>query len=455
MGSLLRHQADIGNQNPMPTDRVDDASTVSTATSETVVWSFVSSGAWAAAVGEAAGTICTSKLTYTGVLNSMNSAVGSYNDTSLSLGATTRFDTLVSIPETIFSEIQFMSPTDQKAAVTRYLTTNGYYAIDHRRGQLWGIAKATVANDAATYDYMAPIAGSGGAGGDVNIIKVAGDTVAAANTARTTATKVVPTQPIDEAGNILGKTAANTARTTATKVQPNQEVDPAGNVITFDTAGADAASNTSKRNPVIAWLVGFNGTTWDRLRTAVTTVSATLTGFLNTLPWAVYNATPATRTEGQGGPLQSASTGHLLSAEGFAPQAEDNTNGVIATQNKPLAVSTYAWSTDNSAALEASTVTKASAGILRSVAGRVNSTHASGTYYIQCINAASLPADGAVTLLRAPLKIIHTLNTDSNFSIDCTDNGIYASTGIVIDISTTEWTKTISGAFLSTTVLYK
>ena len=142
-------------------------------------------------------------------------------------------------------------------------------------------------------------------------------------------------------------------------------------------------------------------------------------------------------------------------AEGFAPQAEDNTNGVIATQNRPLAVSTYAWSTDNSAALEASTVTKASAGTLRSVAGRINSTHASGTYYIQCINAASLPADGAVTLLRAPLKIIHTLNTDSNFSIDCTDNGLYASTGIVIDISTTEWTKTISGAFLSTTVLFK
>ena len=141
--------------------------------------------------------------------------------------------------------------------------------------------------------------------------------------------------------------------------------------------------------------------------------------------------------------------------EGYAPQAEDNTNGVIATQNRPLAVSTYAWSTDNSAALEASTVTKASAGTLRSVAGRINSTHASGTYYIQCINAASLPADGAVTLLRAPLKIIHTLNTDSNFSIDCTDNGLYASTGIVIDISTTEWTKTISGAFLSTTVLFK
>ena len=141
--------------------------------------------------------------------------------------------------------------------------------------------------------------------------------------------------------------------------------------------------------------------------------------------------------------------------EGYAPQAEDNTNGVIATQNRPLAVSTYAWSTDNSAALEASTVTKASAGTLRSVDGRINSTHASNTYFLHCANAASLPADGAVTLLRHPKKIQHTIGADSLFSIDCTDNGIHASAGIVVYLSTTEFTKTLSGAFLSMTVLFK
>jgi hypothetical protein len=42
-------------------------------------------------------------------------------------------------------------------------------------------------------------------------------------------------------------------------------------------------------------------------------VSATLTGFLNTLPWAVYNATPTPRTEGQGGPLQADANGNLKS----------------------------------------------------------------------------------------------------------------------------------------------
>ncbi len=77
------------------------------------------------------------------------------------------------------------------------------------------------------------------------------------------------------------------------------------------TAGADAESNTANKFNVVAWLKGFNGTTWDRLRTAVTTVSATFTGFLNSLPWAIYNATPTPRTEGQGGPLQTDVDGNL------------------------------------------------------------------------------------------------------------------------------------------------
>lgn len=172
--SILRGQADVSAQVPMPCDRVDDASTVSTATAEAVVWYYLTSSAWAAAAGQAAGTICTAKLAFTGILNSIASSVGSYNDTSLSLAATTRFDTKVTVPESIFSEMAFLSPTDQKARITPYLSTNGYYAIDHRRGQLWGIAKATVANDAATYKYMAPVAGSGGPTSNVNIDQLQG-----------------------------------------------------------------------------------------------------------------------------------------------------------------------------------------------------------------------------------------------------------------------------------------
>lgn len=154
-------------------------------------------------------------------------------------------------------------------------------------------------------------------------------------------------------------------------------------------------------------------------------------------------------------PLITNSTGHQHIAEGFIPAAEDNANAVIGTQNKPLAVSTYAWSLDASTALEASSVAKASAGVVKSVSGRIDSTHATATYYYQILNHASLPSDGAVNFVCAPLKIQHTNGTDSNFSIDFGMNGVYASTGVTQCLSTTEFTKTISGAYLSTNLEYK
>lgn len=155
--NLLRGQADVSAIVPMPVDRVDDASTNATSSAETVTWFYVSSGAWTSATGQAAGTLIWGKLTYDGVLNSNKAAVGSYNNTSLSLGGATILDTLVSIPEDVFAALQFMTPTEQKAKVLEYLTTNGYYAIDHRRGQLWGRAKDTVADETATYSYKTPV----------------------------------------------------------------------------------------------------------------------------------------------------------------------------------------------------------------------------------------------------------------------------------------------------------
>lgn len=146
---------------------------------------------------------------------------------------------------------------------------------------------------------------------------------------------------------------------------------------------------------------------------------------------------------------------HIKVGEQFQPTAEDNPNGVIATISKPLAVSTYVYSVALSAALEASRAVKASAGVLRSVTARLDSTAASGTYYLHVLNAASLPANGAVTHLVAPVKRIHVLGTDDIITWDLTGNGIYASTGIVIALSSTEFTLTVGGALLSITALYK
>lgn len=77
------------------------------------------------------------------------------------------------------------------------------------------------------------------------------------------------------------------------------------------SAGADGETNTVSSERVASRIYGFNGTTWDRLKAGITAVTATLTGFLNVLPWGVYNAVPTTRTEGQGGSLQTQQDGSL------------------------------------------------------------------------------------------------------------------------------------------------
>jgi hypothetical protein len=256
MGALLRGQDDISAQVPMPIDRTDDSSVSNDVAAEVVTWFYLSSGAWVSATGEAAGTIVQGKVTYSGILNSAKTAIGHTKDTSVVLAAATRFDTRVDVPDDVFARMQFMSPTDQVTAITPYLTTNGHYAIDHRRSQLWGKALAVVADDTMAYSYTTPITG-GGTGDKVDLIKWGGTSLTAAD------------------------------------------------------AAADAEANTEIGGMSKSRLFGFNGTTWDRLRAGITTVTATLTGWLNTLPWAIYNASPTTRTEGQGGPLQADADGDL------------------------------------------------------------------------------------------------------------------------------------------------
>lgn len=168
----------------------------------------------------------------------------------------------------------------------------------------------------------------------------------------------------------------------------------------------------------------------------------------------VYQLTPPVRTDGQEGPVLSDPDGMLRNREAYIPQAEDNVNGVIGTTIKPLAVSTYCWTLDKSAALEASTLTKASAGVLFCASFRLDSTAPTNTYYLQFHNAAALPAEGAAVFLCAPTKVVHVTGTDDAVNVVFPGNGVYASLGIVCVLSTTEWTKTISGAYLTGDVFY-
>lgn len=120
----------------------------------------------------------------------------------------------------------------------------------------------------------------------------------------------------------------------------------------------------------------------------------------------------------------------------------------------PQSAATYAYSVAQSSALEASHVVKANAGNLRSLSVRLDSTAPNGTYYVQIINAAALPSNGAVAMLYTPTKKIHTSGVDDVIGIDFTANGIHAITGIVVALSSTEFTLTVGSAYLSIGALY-
>ena len=198
--------------------------------------------------------------------------------------------------------------------------------------------------------------------------------------------------------------AANTARTTATKVVATQNVDAAGKVHNVGT-GVMAVSK-----PVT---IATDDTMMTALDTAVDKV---------------------------------------VTAVEIMDDWDDGDRCKVALP------ATTGFSVDQSAALEASSETKASAGRLYKVFGRIDSTLASGTYYIQLLDSAALPADGAVTHLVAPIKIIHVAGTDSFFELDLTGNnsysGVAATSGIVIVSSSTEFTKTITAASFSASVLF-
>lgn len=113
------------------------------------------------------------------------------------------------------------------------------------------------------------------------------------------------------------------------------------------------------------------------------------------------------------------------------------------------------WEIDFSTALEPSSVIKDAPGRLRSSLIRIDSTAATGDYYILFIDADAVPANGAVTLLVAPFKIKHTNGTDSVYALDFGRSGIPSTNGLVMAVSTTEFVLTIAGNVSSSTNRYR
>jgi hypothetical protein len=103
--------------------------------------------------------------------------------------------------------------------------------------------------------------------------------------------------------------------------------------------------------------------------------------------------------------------------------------------------------TYQSTALEASAVLKASSGTFRSLTVQVDASAPTATYYILLMTgSATVPADGAVTVLRR-LRVDHTYGTTDTATFDEGDAGVAFSTGLTACLSTTRFTKTIGGAY--------
>lgn len=125
----------------------------------------------------------------------------------------------------------------------------------------------------------------------------------------------------------------------------------------------------------------------------------------------------------------------------------------MATQNSPSTGNDVAssFACISNTALVASLVVRANPGKVFQIGGRLDSTAPNGTYYVQLFDAAAAPADATATssAFPVPLKIVHTQGTSDMFSYDFGVFGLFCTAGCVVVLSSTEFTKTITSAYLS------
>ena len=194
------------------------------------------------------------------------------------------------------------------------------------------------------------------------------------------------------------------------------------------------SNNVSPPTGVATEPTVYNGTTWDRLRGSLASVTAGVvsswTGFMQVLGFARYLATRPTLADGQGSHLQSNTRGDLATQEQYLPDYEDNANDVAWTGNRALAVSTGAWTNYNSGTTKVGTAgisVKAIAGRLRRI-GCYNS--GAGSVYLVIVNKATAAVNNDAVIAQIAIPSLGSV------SIDLGVEGLYLATGISLAVST-------------------
>lgn len=167
---------------------------------------------------------------------------------------------------------------------------------------------------------------------------------------------------------------------------------------------------------------------------------------LSNLPWTVSLTGSLSASNFQELPLKSDYQGNLATKEQFAPVAEDNFNGVIATALLPVTASAYAPTFSGSMNIlpggAVPAVIKASPGVLYKA---WMNNRSSGSVYLQLFNSTTTPAAAAVPLyafIIVPTSISATQVCASEPVIDLSPFGAFFSTGIAVAVSTTQGTYT-------------
>lgn len=197
--------------------------------------------------------------------------------------------------------------------------------------------------------------------------------------------------------DVAEATVASKVYSTTTTTQLGQVVvNPDGtNIVAGLSPSAPLADATA--NPTITSIgvfnLGYNGTTWDRMRSGQTGNSTTVTGIINNISMGRYNASPTARTEGQFGVLQTDSAGNLNINLGTTVSGENQTT------NRLMIEHAYTY-----ARMSAATTTThfSGAGFLQSIT--VNKAVAAGTITIYDNTAGSGTIVGVITFGAALLS---------------------------------------------------
>lgn len=175
------------------------------------------------------------------------------------------------------------------------------------------------------------------------------------------------------------------------------------------TAGGDAVSNTQNELESSSRISGFNGTTWDRIRTGITSVATSVLGYLNVIAVTIYRATPISRTDGQSGPIEGDGLGNVKTTQATNTAGEDIINDVMKVEQR----FSYANMTT-----QTTTVIKGASGFLHSIT--FNKPLAAGVVTIYDNTAGSGTVIGTITFPATLLTDVGTYTYDVSFGTGLT-----------------------------------